>query len=201
MHKTVKTTVSILLVIIATLLVFNNFVKAAYAPGYTYQQRKDIAHNIAEQARTLGLPAEDPILKRASEIWWDAHTEQESVATMLAKTMYNEGRGIPSDTHKACVAWVALNRVDAGYGTLQEVLTAPNQFAYSAGTPVQQELYTLAWDVLTRWQNEKAGVENAGRVLPVDYLWFAGDGKYNYFRNSYNSNMRWDYSLESPYGT
>lgn len=46
---------------------------------------------------------------------------------MLAKTIWAEARGVPSDAEKAAVAWCALNRLDAGtYGeTLAEVLTTP----------------------------------------------------------------------------
>lgn len=41
---------------------------------------------------------------------------------MLAKTIWAEARGVPSDAEKAAVAWCALNRLDAGtYGeTLPE---------------------------------------------------------------------------------
>lgn len=41
---------------------------------------------------------------------------------MLAKTIWAEARGVPSDAEKAAVAWCALNRLDAGtYGeTLAE---------------------------------------------------------------------------------
>ena len=36
---------------------------------------------------------------------------------MLAKTIWAEARGVPSDAEKAAVAWCALNRLDAGtYG-------------------------------------------------------------------------------------
>ena len=121
--------------------------------------------------------------------------------TALAKVLYNECRGIPSDIEKACVGWTACNRVDAGYGnTVYEVLTAPRQFAYWTDTPVTEELYSLALDVLTRWNNERNGIEDVGRVLPLDYLWFRGDGKHNYFRDSFSDNYNiWDYSLSNPY--
>lgn len=119
----------------------------------------------------------------------------------LAKVLYNECRGIPSDIEKACVGWAACNRVDAGYGnTIYEVLTAPNQFAYWNNTPITEELYNLATDVLTRWNNEKNGIEDVGRVLQSDYLWFRGDGKHNYFRDSFSGKYNiWDYSLANPY--
>ena len=60
---------------------------------------------------------------------------------MLAKTIWAEARGVPSDAEKAAVAWCALNRLDAGtYGeTLAEVLTTPWQFAYYESSPVTPE--------------------------------------------------------------
>lgn len=126
-------------------------------------------------------------------------SEEDVIA--MAKVLYNECRGIPSDMEKACVAWTACNRVDNGLGrTIYDVLTAPNQFAYWYNTPVRSDLYDLALDVLTRWNNEKNGFENVGRVLPSDYMFFHGDGKHNYFRNAYSGNYdTWDYSLDNPY--
>lgn len=128
------------------------------------------------------------------------YTEEEVV--IVAKIMYNEARGIPSDTEKACVAWTICNRVDNGYGrSIKEIATAPNQFAYRYNTPVTDELYTLSRDVLNRWSREKNGEVNVGRVLPSDYLYFTGDGKHNYFRNSFRGGSIWNYSLSSPYNS
>lgn len=125
---------------------------------------------------------------------------QDSDIIMLAKLMYRECGGVPSDTEKACVVWTVLNRVDESGETISEVITAANQFAYCANSPVNDDLYQLAEDVLTRWNNEKNGEENVGRVLPHDYLWFSGDGEHNHFRNAYKGQFSiWDYSLETPY--
>ena len=129
-------------------------------------------------------------------------------AVMMARTMWNESRGIQSKTEIACVGWTALNRVDAGAAagfrdTLSGVLTQANQFAYTASAPTTSDygynLVELATDVLDRWSREKAGQTNVGRVLPKDYKWYAGDGKHNYFRNQYQGGTRWNYSLPSPY--
>lgn len=119
---------------------------------------------------------------------------------VLAKVLYREARGIPSDTEKACVGWVVCNRVDAGYAdTPSQVMTSPSQFAYIEDTPVLPELCALAGDVLERWSREKNGEDDVGRVLPKEYLWFSGDGSHNHFRNQYSGGSRWDYSLPSPY--
>lgn len=119
---------------------------------------------------------------------------------MLAKLLYQECGGVPSDTEKACVAWTVLNRVDEYGESISDVVTAPNQFAYYADRPIEDALYQLAEDVLTRWNDEKNGEDHVGRVLPHDYLWFSGDGAHNHFRNAYKGQFSiWDYSLETPY--
>ena len=138
-----------------------------------------------------------------------------SDATVCAKIMYNEGRGLKSKTELACIVWTILNRVDAGYGsTIQKVALAKNQFAYTAGAKTTSDygydLIALAKDVMDRWSREKAGQGNIGRVLPKGYLWYYGDGTHNYFFNNYQKFMAcvkaqryvgggWNYSLKSPY--
>jgi hypothetical protein len=119
---------------------------------------------------------------------------------MVAKVLYNECRGISSMTEQACVVWIICNRVDAGYGDIiADVVTPPKQFAYWYNTPVWDELYILAEDVLERWNREQNGETDVGRVLPPEYLWFTGDGRHNYFRDTFRNGTRWDYSLPSPY--
>lgn len=142
---------------------------------------------------------------QASASAGDGYTRQytSTDAVMMARVMFLEARGIQSKTEIACVGWTILNRVDAGYGSISAVITAPNQFAYSASASTTSDygydLIALATDVLDRWSREKAGQTNVGRVLPKGYLWYAGDGKHNYFRNQYQGGTRWDYSLPSPY--
>lgn len=127
--------------------------------------------------------------------------EWNTEATYLAKMVWGEARGCNVE-QKAAVIWCVLNRVDAGYGDIVSVITAPWQFSgFSYSNPVTDELYDLSFDVIGRWQAEKDGEENVGRVLPGDYLWFYGNGKENIFRNTYSGNYSiWDWSLESPYG-
>lgn len=131
------------------------------------------------------------------------YSEDEYSAVILAKTMYGEARGVYSVTEQACIAWTILNRVDYYGGSVYEVATSPNQFAYSYSFATiddyGRDLVALSRDILGRWEAEKQGVENVGRVLPSDYMWYAGDGYHNYFRNSYEGGPDWDYSLPSPY--
>ena len=119
----------------------------------------------------------------------------------IAKTVWGEARGL-SKTQQAGVVWTILNRFDDGrFGKeIIRVITAPSQFAgYKSSHPVDPEIRNLVIDVLDRYAQEKAGIENVGRVLPKDYLYFRGNGKTNLFSEKLNSNNTWDWSLESPY--
>lgn len=129
--------------------------------------------------------------------------EYEAIA--LARMAWGEARGC--DTMEiAATMWCVLNRVDAWGGTVLRVVTAPSQFhGYSKKHPVEDHLYDLAVDVLTRWQMEKQGAspEEVGRVLPPQYLYFHGDGRHNHFRTHYKHKKAtyWDWSYPNPYET
>lgn len=119
----------------------------------------------------------------------------------IAKTVWGEARGL-SKTHQAGVVWTILNRYDDGrFGKgIISVVTAPRQFVgYKSSNPVDPEIRDLVIDVLDRYLQEKAGIENVGRVLPKGYLYFRGNGKVNLFSEKCNSNNIWDWSLDSPY--
>lgn len=120
---------------------------------------------------------------------------------MLAKVVYREARGMKSDAHKAGVIWCVLNRVDNETfdNSISKVITAKHQFAWVPKTPVKKEFSELAKDVIARWLLEKEGYTDVGRVLPNDYLFFAGRNGLNYFRKEYRSKTYWDWSLKSPY--
>ena len=144
---------------------------------------------IAEHVYTENLSKENDVPKM--------YTSEDAI--MIAKLLYTECRGVKSQTQKACVAWTVLNRVDADEGTIARVITKPNQFAYNTNAPIVDDLYDLAVDVLDRWSAEKSGEADVGRVLPMEYRFFYGDGKRNYFKDAYKNGNIWDYSLDSPY--
>lgn len=129
-------------------------------------------------------------------------TDDASAAVYLAKTVWGEARGC-STTEQAAVVWCVLNRVDSPQfpGSVAAVVTAPRQFhGYSAANPVDPALLALAQDVLARWEIERLGVGDPGRVLPADYLFFEGDGTHNYFRTEWTGGKVWGWTLPSPYG-
>ena len=121
----------------------------------------------------------------------------------IARTVWGEARGC-SETEQAAVIWCILNRVDSSIrympDNIIDVVTQKYQFlGYVKTFPVTEKIRELVIDVLTRWEMEKAGVENVGRILPPEYMWFHGDGRHNHFRDSYRGGNRWDWSLDSPY--
>ena len=121
----------------------------------------------------------------------------------IARTVWGEARGC-SKTEQAAVIWCILNRVDSSIrympDNIIDVVTQKHQFlGYVKTFPVTEKIRELVIDVLTRWEMEKAGVENVGRILPPEYMWFHGDGRHNHFRDSYRGGNRWDWSLDSPY--
>ena len=121
---------------------------------------------------------------------------------MLAKTVWGEARGC-NRLEQSAVVWCILNRVDAGRGTIAEVITAPGQFhGYSKNFPVTDSIRELCEDVVARWKLEKLGVGNVGRTLPSDYLYFWADstGIGNVFRNKFSGNYtKWNWACWNPY--
>ena len=61
------------------------FTGAAGSSGWT--SRQETVHEIAEMARQIGLPEDDPIIVRASEIWW----EDNSLSQPAADSSLGEG--------------------------------------------------------------------------------------------------------------
>lgn len=124
----------------------------------------------------------------------------------LARMAWGEARGC-STTEQAAVVWCALNRFDSGdpyYAdcmTVYDIVTQPGQFCgYDPENPVDPDILALVEDVLARWMAEKVCVGDVGRVLPVEYLYFTGNGRVNTFRDQYQGGNTWDWSLDSPYG-
>ena len=143
------------------------------------------------EAATPAQPATEPV-----KLYTGADVE------MLARLIYTEARGVKSKTEQAAVVWCVLNRLDnpnRPQKTIADVVTAPHQFDYRPWAPVTEEFKALAQDVLERWEREKNGVENVGRILPVEYQYFEGDGGRNWFSAEWRSDEYWDWSLPSPY--
>lgn len=133
-------------------------------------------------------------------IYVEDYVTQEEIE-MIAKVLYREARGVEDKDQIAAVAWCILNRVDHPNhpNTIKEVIIQPEQFAWVEDTPVEDWLLELANDVVYRWCLEKEGQEDVGRTLPKGYCFFIGDGKYNHFRQNFNSKQIWNWSYPQQY--
>ena len=149
------------------------------------------------EARTPEAPAETAAPDPTPTVY-------DAAAQIVAKTGYGEA-GLCSTTEQAAVIWCILNRVDSAEAYFPDdiisVALQSNQFqGYAETNPVLPELYSLALDVFHRWEREKNGEQDVGRVLPKGYLYFEGDGLHNHFRTEWRGGTTWDWSLPSPYG-
>ena len=201
-------------------------VLVAVSPVYAgWSKLQDQMHSIAQTAREAGLSEDSPIITEASRIWWEeqvrmtreaeeqAEAEAELQAFLqnhnadadrMAKAMYCEARGISSKRELSMICWAILNRVDSPLfpNTIAGVIT-PGQIAYRSGAPTVNDhgvdLIWLAQDVLTRYWKEKHGEVNVGRTLPAGYVYYAGDGYHNYFRQEYRGRGSYNFGLWDPY--
>lgn len=179
----------------------------AYGIEMPWTEKQTKAHTIAQMARDMGLPEENPIIREAGRIWWEEHQKSElelaeamakdeflqnhyTDAVMMANVMYCEAKGIADKRELSMIAWTILNRLDAGtFGnSIPAIITSPRQFAYSKNAPTVNQcgvdLLALSQDVLLRWMDERNGKTDVGRTLPRGYCYYYGDGKHNYFRTS-----------------
>lgn len=121
---------------------------------------------------------------------------------LIGRTIWGEADGVKSEAERAAVAWCILNRVETYGETIEEVVTAPNQFqGYRTGGKCPQRHLDLAADVLVRWYAEQDGASEVGRVLPTEYLYFVGDGERNHFSIEWQSGEYWGWTLDNPYIT
>lgn len=191
------------------------------AEGWTPMQKQ--ANQIANLARGMGLPEDNPIIAEASRLWWEEQVrlnreaeeraeaeaqlqsfldEYYADAVAMAGVMYAEARGLDK-REQSMVAWCILNRLDSGrFGsTLSSVIWAKSQLAHSTRTTSDNgtDLIWLAQDVLTRYWKEKRGEQNVGRTLPAGYCYYYGNGRHNLFRTSNSGKGSYNFGLEDPY--
>ena len=142
------------------------------------------APTVAVEETAEPEPSEEPEPSQ-TPVYYVMYFTEDDVAAM-AKMLWGEARGCTRDNQIKC-AWVVCNRVDDARfpNTIQGVLSQSSQFhGYDPSYPVTDELYSVAFDVLTRWSYEKQGIP-VRRELPNTYLWFTGYNGSNHFREEY----------------
>ena len=154
----------------------------------------------AQEMKTVEPPAQnqEPEEEPEPERDWDEE------ARYMAQACFGEGWICQSKTEWAAIYWNILNRVDSDDPYYPDdiigVVTQSAQYhGYDPTNPVLPVLKELALDVIDRWQREKQGETDVGRVLPPEYLFFGGDGKHNTFRTEWDGGEYWDWSWPSPY--
>ena len=129
----------------------------------------------------------------------------ESTYRKVAITIYGEGGGVPSTTHRSGIPWIICNRVLSPKfpNDIEAVVEQASQFdGYRPNGTFDEASYYLAIDVLERFYRECNGetAEQVGRSIPADYLYFTGDGQENHFRKTQSgAEYVWGSMLISPY--
>lgn len=107
---------------------------------------------------------------------------------LIAKTVYGEA-DVCSNTEQELVVWCICNRVDSGLwgSSIELVVTASQQFhGYSPDNPVTEEHVDLVTEVLCQWYAGEQPRVHAPYATSSSYLYFAGDGFHNWFREEYH---------------
>lgn len=160
--------------------IFIMFCVIMFTSSFTFRPQTDVLARFMEPepvAAAVEVPAAPVEIRR---------TDAEELARVVYGTaLYN------STEAQRAVMWCIINRVESPLypDTVEEVCQQPQQWmGYSPDTPVLDQLYDLACEVLETW--EAGGARN----LPEGCLWFdwtgpeaitfrtAFDGKYNEWR-------------------
>lgn len=169
---------AIVCVVLLALLVCIVYARAAWDEHPVSAPTEVAEETVEPEQSEAPEPSETPV-------YYEMYFTEDDVKA-VAKMLWGEARGCTRDNQIKC-AWVVCNRVDDERfpDTIMSVLEQPSQFhGYDPTYPVTDELYNVAFDVLTRWSYEKQGIP-VRRELPKSFLWFTGDGVTNYFREVY----------------
>lgn len=196
-----------LCVFVAMMIVENFFIYSIFNTPQEESQgviQEEIIQKIVEveEVEVVAILVSDLTQDHIDHLVRQVITEEDE--KVLAKCIYGEDRYDNTlIMHKAAVIWCILNRLDSGIwgDTVSEVIKSPNQFSgYKNGNPVKDWAVKLVRDVVLRYQLEKFGYKDVGRVLPEGWLYFgSSNGHRNRFRKEYNSTQYWDWSLPDPY--
>lgn len=125
-------------------------------------------------------------------------------AVLIAKTCWGEFNDVSRPEQVAAVAWVILNRLDSKDpffpDTVSEIVRQPSQFlGFREDNPVDEEIFGIVCDVMTRWQMEKRCCGSVGRVIPKEIVAFHANSSWT--ENVYvkPDGGIWNWSLPSPY--
>ena len=105
--------------------------------------------------------------------------------TLTAKAVWGEARGCSRDEQKL-VVWCICNRADTRNQSVEEVVTAPYQFAgYGPDHPVEPEIVEVVEEVFQAWARGEEALILPPYANTSNYQYFGGDGEHNWFREEY----------------
>lgn len=121
----------------------------------------------------------------------------------LAQMVWGEARGVELKVEQEAVIWCVFNRIDDPRfpDTIAEVCTQSQFHGYDPDNPVEPEFYDMALRVWNEWNRLHLGDPNAVRTLPVEYVYFHGDGERNWFRTEYEEFENFWEPTHSHYGS
>ena len=166
-------------------LPYSVYVGSAEEPEIEITELKDIEreHDAAAISRII---KEEPNYDVGESRRERYHFYSEADVVMLARVVWTEARSC-SREEQALVVWTALQRVDSGrFGaSIEDVITAPYQFAYSETAPVDEAIYALCHRELELWALGEPPPTLYPYANTLPYYYFEGDGSHNWFRGSY----------------
>lgn len=121
----------------------------------------------------------------------------------LAQMVWGEARGVELKVEQEAVIWCVFNRIDDPRfpDTIAEVCTHSQFHGYDPDNPVEPEFYDMALRVWNEWNRLHLGDQTAVRTLPVEYVYFHGDGERNWFRTEYEEFENFWEPAHSHYGS
>lgn len=121
----------------------------------------------------------------------------------LAQMVWGEARGVELKVEQEAVIWCVFNRIDDHRfpDTIAEVCTQSQFHGYDPDNPVEPEFYDMALRVWNEWNRLHLGDPTAVRTLPVEYVYFHGDGERNWFRTEYEEFENFWEPTHSHYGS
>lgn len=164
---------------------------AAIDSDTTWTEKQEQAHEIAETARAMGLPEDDPIIVRAKEIWEAEQLQFILDRDIIATVIYNEAWAGCTERHRELVAAVIMNRVksDKFPDTVYDVVTQKGQYllGYANGDPQ----YTPPEEAIEACREIATRALLGGIDCPDNVLYQAefkqGTGVYEVCKTSYST--------------
>lgn len=105
--------------------------------------------------------------------------------TLVARVVWGEARGC-SREEQMLVVWCICNRADAKGQSIEQVVTARNQFhGYRESNPVDEDTLEVVREVLEAWSRGEEALVLEPYATTSDYQFFNGDGRHNWFREEY----------------